>query len=192
MNARTLILTLGLALAGCGGAGEADEPAETTAEMETTSGSETTGESSATPPPGRMSEVLTALAGDPLLTVYVDGPSAVEEGPIAAGEPVTYETQVYVHNDGDQPAAIDQAQVKFAIYSAADDSRTACIDVDDTGPPEHVGQDSMESFRGIARCTFPEAGTYEVHTYVSFAAGELDGDFDIERHFAGRIEVEAR
>ncbi|GAB5543854.1 MAG: hypothetical protein SangKO_036140 [Sandaracinaceae bacterium] len=191
MNARTLTLSLALGLAACGGA---EEPEDTNPEVtaQATSGEEDTSEASITPPPGRMSEVLTALAGDPLLTVYVDGPLLVDDGPYASGEPVTVETNVYVHNRGTQSAAIDQAQVKFAVYSSEDDSRVDCSSVDDTGPPEAVHDDSMVSFRGVARCTFPASGEYEVHTYVSFAAGELDGDFDIERHYAGRIEVEAQ
>ena len=82
MNARTLTLSLALGLAACGGA---EEPEDTNPEVtaQATSGEEDTSEASITPPPGRMSEVLTALAGDPLLTVYVDGPTLVDDGPYA-------------------------------------------------------------------------------------------------------------
>lgn len=184
MTHRCAALAFAFLLA-CGGEPPAQEIAIT--EQSTGGAADEAPVATATPPGGTRSENLSALAGDPNISVYVEGPQQVG-GTAAAGGASTFETTVRVVNDGGEELAIDELYIRFEVWSE-DGTRTACTDVDDTAPPTLAEDGTAATHRGLASCTFPAAGEFEVRTYVSFEGAELDGDFDIERHYAGRTEV---
>jgi len=142
----------------------------------------------ADPELGDRSPALTALLGTANVSVYVLGPNQASEGELTAGDEATFEAEVRIVNEGEQELDVEEAEIRFEVWSD-DGERTACADVDDTMPPSEVEDESAELHRGLAECSFPEAGEYEVRTYVGFESGTLDGDFDLERHYAGRTEV---
>jgi len=182
-----------LSMAGC-----ADEPSDTSPPPD----DDTTGDETVQAPPpeppaevepaeddfGERSPILTQLLGRPNIDVYVTGPEKVGDAALTAETAGTFETTVRVVNTGEGPLDVERVHVRFEIWDE-DGGRAPCTDVDDTRPPGLVMDDGSHLHRALARCEFAAAGEYEVRTYVSFEAEELAGDFDVERHYAGRTEV---
>ena len=183
MFRRITTAALVFASAACGG----DEPVQgPPVSTPASSGAEATA-----PSPqhrGERSENLSALAGVPNVSVFVEGPTRTSTDAVSAGGHADFETVVRVVNDGDADLTIDELYVRFETWSA-DGERTACFNANEPDPPEEAEEDDSVMHRVRASCPFGAAGTFEVRSYVSFEATELEGDFDVERHYAGRTEV---
>lgn len=198
------ILVLSLLASSVTACGGDEEPAaaQPVADAPATSGGEPSDEQQAAQPDARASEArlppdarpvqnLTDLLGQPELTVYAVGPEAMEPAPIEAGTAVPFEAELRIINEGEGSAEIEQAQMRFEVWSEEGSNRIPCTSADDSTPPSVIDEGAT-IINAVARCTFPSPGEYEVRLYAAFAADELVGDFDIERYYAGRTEVTAQ
>jgi len=182
-----LSLLLTLCSLGCGGGGDTDD---TETGTDDSAGAEAPAPEpqAANPDWGEESATLSALVGQPNITVYVNGPDRMGSEPIQPGSTADFETDVWVVNTGGGAFQVEEAVIRFEVWYG-EGQRTPCVDTDDTTPPATIGEDEAKLHRGVARCEFPDPGEYEVHTYVGFDGEELVGDFDLQRHYAGRTEL---
>lgn len=125
-----------------------------------------------------------SYGGNPVLTLYVEGPDPVANIDVIAG---VYETRITVVNEGARPAELERARTWFEAWVGTE--RRECAKTEAIDLPDTVGPGEAHTFTVRALCpSLPADGDREVRTYVAF--GAQGGDVDVDRYYAGRYFLE--
>jgi hypothetical protein len=136
---------------------------------------------------------LPAIFGNPELSAYVLGPRpvALEDYADAEAGASRFRAGLRIVNEGETSARIAAAHVAFEVWGT-DEEPVPCsppIAERTRRPPPDLEPNEAHELSVVAVCPLPGPGEYEVRAYVSFEAAEPGGDFDVERHYAGRYEL---
>jgi hypothetical protein len=130
---------------------------------------------------------------NPDLTMYVSGPWPVD-GKAGDDEPFgRYQAGLTVVNTGAEPAEVDTANMWFTALRNGEDAYCGppISRREPSDAPRVIEPGEAQRWTTTVRCNMDEPGTYEIRAFVNFEATDIDeDDLDLDRHFAGRYEID--